>query len=489
MEQPFRVDMPCPAPQKPHTPTRPTVVSRIMGSIRDNSNETFPNRLEAGLERVLIPFHEFIRDQTTGSILLILCTVIALLIANSPYAQQYENLIEMQTGFVFGEWSFKMSVHHWVNDGLMSLFFFILGLEIKREILVGELRDPQQSFPIIAAALGGMLAPAGIFYLLNTGTESVHSWGIPMATDTAFAVGILALLGRRIPIALITFLTALAIIDDLGAILVIAVFYTETINLFLLSVTGLLIILLAGFNISGIRRPSIYIIVGGFVWLAMLGSGVHATVAGILVAMTVPARPKRGADWFVRNTRKLIDKFETIKQESSRSILDEEEQHVVVEEVKGTAEKATTPLRRWEHALEHPVALFVMPVFALTNAGIPVDFKSFSALWSDTLSLGIILGLLAGKTIGISLLTWLALQLHLGHLSQGVTLKHIFGIALLGGMGFTMSIFIASLGLSDNHEALLSAKTAILMASLIAGLSGYLWLRYQTVPAGSAAQR
>jgi NhaA family Na+:H+ antiporter len=205
--------------------------------------------------------------------------------------------------------------------------------------------------------------------------------------------------------------------------------------------------------------------------------------------MTVPARPKRGADWFVRNTRKLIDKFETIKQESSRSILDEEEQHVVVEEVKGTAEKATTPLRRWEHALEHPVALFVMPVFALTNAGIPVDFKSFSALWSDTLSLGIILGLLAGKTIGISLLTWLALRLHLGHLSQGVTLKHIFGIALLGGMGFTMSIFIASLGLSDNHEALLSAKTAILMASLIAGLSGYLWLRYQTVPAGSAAQR
>lgn len=437
----------------------------------------YPNPLAASFERVMTPFQEFIRYQTTGSILLIVCTVIALLIANSPLAHNYENFLEMQTGFVFGEWSLKMSVHHWINDGLMSLFFFVLGLEIKREILVGELKDPQQSLPVIAAALGGMLAPAAIYYVFNADSASVHGWGIPMATDTAFAVGILALLGRRIPLALITFLTALAIIDDLGAILVIAVFYTESINLLFLSLAGLFIMVLAGLNLSGFRRPAIYIIGGGIVWLAMLGSGVHATVAGILVAMTIPARPKRGSRWFVLHARNLINKFEDIEKNSTSPILGEAEQHKVVENVQSMAEKASTPLRRWEHALEHPVALFVLPVFALANAGIPVDFSSLPTLLSEPLSLGIILGLVVGKTIGISLLAWLALRLKLGRLSQGLNMHHIIGIGLLGGMGFTMSIFISGLGFASTPEALLTAKTAILLASLVAGLSGYLWLR------------
>jgi NhaA family Na+:H+ antiporter len=452
--------------------------------MRDNDNHStdYPNPLEAKAERVLTPFQEFIRDQTSGSILLILCTVVALIIANSPLAHQYETLVEMKAGFVFGDWSFKMSVRHWINDGLMSLFFFILGLEIKREILVGELRDTQRSFPVIAAAVGGMLAPAAIFYLINAGTPYVHGWGIPMATDTAFAIGILALLRRRIPIALFTFLTALAIIDDMGAILVIAVFYTETINLPFLGLAGLFIMILIGLNIIGIRRPLMYILLGGIVWLAMLLSGVHATVAGILVAMTVPARPKRGAGWFVSKARNLIEEFENIEKESNRSIL-EEEKHEVVEQVQGTAEKATAPLRRWENALERPVALFVMPVFALANAGIPVDFSSLSIVWSHSLSLGIFLGLLAGKTAGISLLAWLAVRLQLGRLSQGVTMRHIIGIALLGGMGFTMSIFIAGLGSADTPETLVAAKAAILQASLVAGVSGYLWLRFLTTPA------
>lgn len=451
-----------------------------MSDNNDNCNTIYPRPLEAQLERVLTPFQRFIRDQTTGSILLILCTVIALVIANSPLAHDYETLLEMRTGFVFGEWSFKMSLHHWINDGLMSLFFFILGLEIKREILVGELRDPQQSLPVIAAALGGMLIPAAIFFAFNVNSTMVHGWGIPMATDTAFAVGILALLGRRIPLALITFLTALAIIDDLGAILVIAIFYTETINLSLLGLAVLLLIAMAGCNALGFRRPVIYIAIGGLVWLAMLGSGVHATIAGILVALTIPARPKRGATWFMRRTRSLINEFEDIEKESVRPILGEEKQHEVVERVQDTAEKASTPIRRWENFLERPVALCVMPVFALANAGIPVSFKALTSLGTDSLGLGIILGLVAGKSIGISLLTWIALRLHLGRLAQGVTMSHIIGIGLLGGMGFTMSIFIAGLGFANTPEALVSAKTAILLASLIAGLSGYLWLRLRS---------
>jgi len=455
----------------------------------ENGNTNYPKPLEARFERVLTPFQEFIRDQTTGSILLILCTVIALFIANSPLAHDYETFLEMHTGFVFGEWSFKMSVRHWINDGLMSLFFFVLGLEIKREILVGELKDPQQSLPVIAAALGGMLLPAAIFFAFNANSTMAHGWGIPMATDTAFAVGVLALLGRRIPLALITFLTALAIIDDLGAILVIAIFYTETISLPFLSLAGLLLIALAGCNAFGCRRPVVYIVVGGLVWLAMLGSGVHATVAGILVALTIPARPKRGATWFMHRTRNLIDEFENIEKESVRPILGEEQQHEVVERVQDTAEKASTPLRRWENFLEHPVALFIMPVFALANAGIPVSFKTLTSLGTDTLGLGIILGLVAGKSIGISLLTWFALRLHLGHLAQGITMRHIIGIGLLAGMGFTMSIFIAGLGFANTPEALVSAKTAILLASLIAGISGFLWLRFLTGYPGNSTNR
>jgi len=448
-----------------------------MKSNSENQKSIYPNPLEARLERIITPFQEFTRDQTTGSILLILCTLVALGLANSPFANSYENLVDMHFGFVLGDWSLTMSLRHWINDGLMSLFFFVLGLEIKREILVGELNNPQQSFPIILAALGGMLAPALIFYLFNSGTTAVHGWGIPMATDTAFAVGILALLGRRIPLALITFLTALAIIDDLGAIMVIGIFYTESISLPYLTTAGLLLLALVVCNIAGFRHPLIYVIGGGIIWLAMLGSGVHASVAGILVALTVPARPKRNSDWFVQRTRKLINEFEDIENESANSILSDVEQHAVVERVQDSAEKASTPLRRWERALETPVALLVMPIFALANAGIAVNIDSLSALSADPLALGIIVGLVAGKSIGISVFAWLALKLKFGRLLQGINMNHIIGIGLLGGMGFTMSIFIAGLGFANNPEALLAAKSAILMASLLAGITGYLWLR------------
>jgi NhaA family Na+:H+ antiporter len=359
----------------------------------------------------------------------------------------------------------------------MSLFFFMLGLEIKREFLAGELRKPRQFIPVLAAALGGMLIPAVIFSIFNTDLITSHGWGIPMATDTAFAVGILALLANRVPASLVVFLAALAIIDDIGAILVVAVYYTETIDISYLALATFLLVFLAGCNILGFRHPIIYFIGGGIVWLAMLGSGVHATVAGILVALTVPARPKRSSIWFINRTRDLVNKFENIEKETKRSILGEKKQHEVVEQVQDSAEKASTPLRRWENALETPVVLFVMPIFALVNAGIPIGYKTLTTIGHNSLSLGILLGLVAGKSIGISFFTWIVLRLNLGALPQNVNMNHVIGIGLLGGMGFTMSIFIAGLGFDNNPEALLSAKSAILLSSLIAGISGYVWLR------------
>jgi NhaA family Na+:H+ antiporter len=298
-----------------------------------------------------------------------------------------------------------------------------------------------------------------------------------MATDTAFAVGVLALLRKHIPAGLTAFLTALAIIDDLGAILVIAVFYTDTLNLVFLSAAVVLLMLLIVLNAAGMRRPGVYFLIGGLVWLAMLGSGVHATVAGVLVALTVPARPKRGPDWFVNRTHELADEFASMEEKSVKPLLGEEAQHAVAERVQDTVEKATTPLQRWERYLESPVALLVMPIFALANAGIPIQLQSLSGLWSEPLAQGIVLGLVPGKVLGITFMTWLSLRLGLGQLSKGVQMRHIAGIGLLGGMGFTMSIFITNLGFESETATLVTAKTAILLASLVAGIAGFLWLR------------
>lgn len=436
-------------------------------------------RLERGFERALTPFQEFISDQTTSSMLLIACTVAALLIANSPYAHDYEVLIDTPLGVNFGEHVFGMDLRHWINDGLMTLFFFLIGLEIKRELLVGELKDLQRSLPVIFAALGGMLAPALIYFLLNADSDYLHGWGIPMATDTAFVIGIMALLGKRIPTTAITFLTALAIIDDLGAILVIATFYSASISLVhLAAAAGMLAIMILA-NLLGIRSPALYLLGGIVVWMAMLGSGVHATVAGILVAATIPARAKRRPGWFLNRIEKLMERFREIEnqKDAAQPMLAEAEQHAVAAHLQDAAEKATTPLRRWEHALDRPVSLLVMPVFALTNAGIPVSGAALEGVWQNPLTLGIVFGLVLGKGLGIPLFTWLALRLKLGRLPDSVTLRHIVGVGLLGGMGFTMSIFIARLGFDGMPDAMLAAKAGILAASLLAGCAGYLWLR------------
>ena len=440
--------------------------------------------LEKGFASVVSPFQDFIHEQKTTSILLLLSTLIALIIANSPLADAYQALIETRFGFVLGDKDYSMSLHHWINDGLMALFFFILGLEMKRELLVGELRDAARAIPVFAAAVGGMLVPALLFYAINHDGGAAHGWAIPMATDTAFAIGILALLGARVPPGLTAFLLALAIIDDMGAVLVIALFYSDAISLDHLGSAALLLAALMVMNLLGVRRPMFYFAGGGLVWLLMLGSGVHATLAGILVAMIVPARPKRSTRAFVRRSRELLDKFEAIENEEPETtpVLAEPVKHEVVENLQQTAAQATTPLQLWERALEHPVALFVLPLFALVNAGIAVELSALPALLADSLALGIVLGLVLGKAIGISLPAYVLLKLGIGRLPDGVQQGHIIGLALLGGIGFTMSIFIATLGFADHPEQQVIAKTGILTASLIAGACGYLWLRF-AVPA------
>ncbi len=444
-------------------------------------------KLEQGFQNIVLPFQQLVSDQKVASLLLLASTVLAVIIANSPYGDQYLRLLETKIGLVMGQHHLTMSVRHWVNDGLMALFFFMLGLEIKRELLVGELREPSRSVPVIAAAAGGMLVPALLFFALNLEGEAIRGWAIPMATDTAFAIGVLALLGERSPRGLTTFLLALAIIDDMGAVAVIAVFYTEAIDLHCLGTALALLLALSIINLLGVRRPLVYFAGGGLVWLAMLGSGVHATMAGILVAMTVPARPARSPQDFVRRSRQLINRFETIEKEedSAGPLLAEPRKHEVVETLQDTAAETTTPLQLWEGALSHPVALFVLPLFALVNAGIALDISALPGLLSQPLALGILSGLAIGKLLGITLATLAVLALGLGQLPEGMSGRHLPGVALLGGIGFTMSIFIAQLGFAGHPEMLLTAKTGILTASLLAGLCGYLWLRF-AVPARPA---
>jgi NhaA family Na+:H+ antiporter len=437
------------------------------------------NSLEDGFEKVLSPFQDFIREQTTSSLLLIFSTIIALVIANSAWSLQYQQILETRLGIVLGSDDLTMDIRHWINDGLMTFFFFLIGMEIKREILVGELREIRRLALVFSAALGGMLLPAAIYASINSGTQYSHGWGIPMATDTAFVIGLLALLGRHIPAAAFAFLTALAIIDDLGAILVIALFYTDSINLHFIMMSMIFLALLVVMNVLGIRLPSLYLAGGLIVWLFMLGSGIHATVTGILVAATIPARPKQRPDWFFQRIDRLVEGIKHFERKRPATpILGESKQHQLVEEVQDAAMKTTTPLRRWEHAIDQPISLFVMPLFALANVGIPLDKTMFTGLLSDSLEIGLITGLVIGKSAGISLFTWLALRMKVGHLPAGLNMRHITGLALLGGIGFTMSLFMSNLAFVDNHEALLSAKAGILTGSLIAGTAGYIWLRF-----------
>lgn len=369
-------------------------------------------------------FNQFFHSQTSGGILLIFCTAFSLLLANSPIAESYDAI-----------WLTDMFGHsfaHWINDGLMAIFFFLIGLELKREVFVGELSDTKKAILPVFAALGGMLIPAFIFFLTNKGTDTIHGFGIPMATDIAFAVAIITMLGNRVPLSLKVFLTALAVIDDLGAIIVIALFYPNPELPLDFTQFGIAIAILLGlFALNKLKIKSMipYIIGGIAVWWFMLHSGIHATIAGVLVAFTIP-----------------FDK------DDSKSLS-----------------------AKMEHALHIPVAFIILPLFALANTAITIDGGGL-AHFSIPLASGIFLGLVVGKPVGITLFTWIAVKLGLCELPTAVNFKRVFGVGILGGIGFTMSIFVSMLAFKD-PSYINEAKLMILVASLTAAIVGFIVLK------------
>lgn len=430
---------------------------------------------ERHFDKVLTPFEEFIHRQTTSGLLLMGMAVLALILANGPLAHAYEHLIHTPISIGAGSWKLEMSLHHWINDGLMVLFFFVVGLELKRELLVGELANPRMAVLPIAAAIGGMVVPALIYFAINPTGEGAAGWGIPMATDIAFAIGALALLASRVPKALITFLVALAIVDDLGAVLVIAVFYTDTIAMGPLGMAGAMFALLIVLNMVGIRNALPYFVVALVLWFALLQSGVHATLAGVLGALSIPARPKYNPKRFCEHVTELMGRFRA-SHEKDVNIMTNDEMRAVVQTLENGVHNVQAPLQRLEHGWHIPVAYIVIPIFALANAGIPLNTGSLGDTLSNPVMLGVACGLVIGKFIGITGASWLMLKLGLAELPKDTRFVQIAGVSLLGGIGFTMSIFVAQLAFPGNAELLVMAKTGILFASLVAGLSGFVWL-------------
>ena len=418
-------------------------------------------------------FRDFVHSEAASGLVLLIASILALTWANAPWNASYINLWETQLTIQLGEYAVSGSLRYWINDGLMAIFFFVVGLEIRRELLVGELADTRQALLPIVAAIGGALVPAIIFMLLNANTPTFRGWGIPMATDIAFVVGMLALLGERIPIGLKVFLTALAVVDDLIAVLVIALFYSEGVRWFYLASAMLVILALAMANRLNIRIPLTYGVLGFVLWLLFVKSGVHATIAGILLAMTIPVRRRIASAVFVERGRELLDDLHDAEGTDDHDIASESRQSAI-SELETVVTQAQSPVQRLEKTWHRRAAYGIVPVFALANAGVPLGDHVVDAL-SSPLSLGVIAGLVVGKQVGITVATVLLVASGAASLPTGVRLRHIYGASCLAGIGFTMSIFIADLAfISDAHLAL--AKIGTFIASIVAGVVGWIVL-------------
>ena len=432
---------------------------------------------ESLIDRLVRPFQIFAAHKLSGAILLLAATVVAVAWANSPWAGFYHHWLHTELAFSIGPFGLNKSISHWINDGLMGIFFFVVGLEIKRELLAGELANPRKAALPILAAVGGMVIPALVYVAFNGGGSFARGWGIPMATDIAFALGILAVF--PVPISLKIFLTALAIVDDIGAIVVVAVFYTDAIVPGSLLIGGLLLGVSIGANVAGVRNPITYFLIGCAIWVAFYTSGVHATLAGVLMAFTIPARTIIDArqlhDW----TRDLLKQLRDTGLPADRTLLTNR-QHQIVHSMEQLTEHATAPLQKLEHALMPFVTFVILPLFALTNAGVSLESEAFYLL-AEPMSLGIILGLVVGKPLGVWLFAWAGVRLRIAELPKGITLFHVASVGCLAGVGFTMSLFIATLAF-DEVALVEAAKTAVLAGSLLATLTGSVILLLTTSP-------
>ena len=437
-------------------------------------NPTIPDAVSlpvkpSKIDPLLKPIYAFLAAESAGGVLLLLATVAALAWANSPWGHTYHDFWYQKLTLTLGSLSHAMSLEHWVNDGLMVIFFLLVGLEIKREIVIGELASVRKAALPIVAAIGGMVVPASIYAAFNIRGEGSPGWGVPMATDIAFAVGVLALVGKGIPATVKIFLLAIAIVDDLGAVLVIALFYTSDISMAALAAAGGFLFALALLNFWGVHRPLPYMLLGIGLWIATLFSGVHATIAGVLLAFTIPATRQAEEADYLKYMNKMLSRF----GRDATNIPDKitHDQSHALKAMEEASQAVQTPLARVEHALLTPVSFFIVPLFALANAGVDVRHGAAEAAGSP-ITWGIFLGLLLGKPIGVLGASFIALKTGIATLPAGGNLKQIAGVGVLCGIGFTMSLFVANLAFGKVDHLLTDAKIGILAASLVSGIVG-----------------
>ena len=425
-------------------------------------------------DHIFTPFRQFIKREAFGGFLLFVFTIIALIWANSRWYLIYEQLWQTQLTLSLGGLEFSKSLLHWINDGLMAIFFFLIGLEIKREMLVGALSSFRQAILPVVAALGGMVIPALIYLVFNAGTAGQPGWGIPVATDIAFALGILALLGDRVPTSLKVFLTAVAVADDIGAIIVIALFYASDIHWISVLVCGVLLFVLITMNRIGIKNYMAYSSAGIILWLVFMNTGIHATVAGVIVAMTIPVQNTCKSHRFIEEAHIALKTFVEAHHKNG-DILCNRRKISAVQDLKNLCNHVESPLLRIEHALHPWVMCFIMPLFALANAGVSLQ-GDFSQAIGHSVTLGVILGLVFGKQLGIYLATQLMFKSGLSPRPRDVSNLQIYGVCCLGGIGFTMSLLITSMAFTDPTLLFLS-KVGIIIGSAAAGVIGWLILK------------
>ncbi|WP_312902944.1 Na+/H+ antiporter NhaA [Chryseobacterium taichungense] len=434
------------------------------------------DHIKKPIDKLVQPMQRFIQQEKSGGLLLGISVIIALILANTPLSHAYHEFLGQSFGFRWNDKTyFEYDIHHWINDGLMSVFFFVVGLELKREIIGGELSNPRKALLPIVAAVGGMVMPALIYLIFNPGGEPHKGWGIPMATDIAFALGVLYLLGSRIPLALKVFLTALAIVDDLGAVLVIAFFYTSDISIVYLTIGLVILAVMYLGNRLGIRSIIFYALLGICgVWTMFLLSGVHATIAAVLAAFTIPADVKIKENVFISKINVYLDRFRNIDPSEDTPTLTNEQLHELEKMNEATLE-ATPPLQRLEHAMHPAVSFLIIPIFAIANAGVLLNID-LESLFDNNIAIGTALGLILGKVLGVVGFSYAFIKLKIASVPEGMTFKNLLGLGFLASIGFTMSLFITSLAFT-HEEYQTQAKIGIFAASLIGGIIGYLILK------------
>ena len=427
-------------------------------------------------EKILSPFQKFVNLQSSTGILLLATTIIALVWANSAFSESYQSFWQYEIGIVTDSFELVKPLILWVNDGLMSIFFFLIGLEIKREFLIGELNSTKKVMFPLFGALGGIALPVILYLVLNQNPDTLKGWGIPMATDIAFALAVLKVLGNRVPTSLKIFLTAFAIVDDLGAVLVIAIFYSGDLNLLMLGGALGILVFIYVLSYRGLYSEFVTIIAGFIVWLLFLKAGLHPTLAGILMAFAVPVRQKISTDEFTDQLDSIVKniKESTILQKPVLS----GEQLELIDDLEDWSDKYRSPLQHLEHKLHNWVAYLVIPIFALANAGVVINGEGGL---ETALVVNIMICLILGKSIGISTVIFAARKLKLIEVPSDITNRQIVGVSFLAGIGFTMAIFIAGLAFNSSPEYIDSAKIGILIGSFISAILGYGILRFNSV--------